>query len=295
MNIRYQLPFRPHPKSHFYGVGEEFTTIGYDANRATFFAQVAVRQGDMVRGSMVRRGGEPYEIRSAQEAVDLIALWSHVPPGLAARLEVDAGPVDQRTATDSSSELVNELGYHCLVIDLTGDPDDSFSSDERAWWLTDLTKTAAELERPNGYLFSGDDQDLRRRAVAAAATVRDYAEMVRSGESNSRHEAELVNHAAVQGAAGYGIRVGGRMDNYAASRLMERGIIALVRFPDIYPELTVTGFAPHHRGAATATSEGPPARRVASAFPQLRTVAPQPPTPAPPPPHGTPQPPSRRR
>ncbi|MEU7802653.1 hypothetical protein AB0B10_25675 [Micromonospora arborensis] len=290
MNIRYQLPFRPHPKSHFYGVGTEFTTIGYDANRATFFAQVAVQHENMVRGSMVRRGGEPYEIRSAQEAVDLIALWSHVPPGLAARLEVDAGPIEKRTATDSSSEVVNELGHHCLLIDLTGDPDDSFSTEERAKWLTILTELAGELERPDGYLFRDGDQDLRRRAVAAAATVRDYAEMVRSGESNSRHEAELVNSAAIQGAAGRGVRTYGRMENYAASRLMERGILALVRIPEAYPELTVTGFAPHHRSAMASLAPDGLARRTASAFPDLRGVRPLASQPTPPPPRGAPGP-----
>jgi len=103
--------------------------VGWDVDRATFFAQVQVVHENPAADDdieqKVRVGSTPRELTSAREALDAVAGYAEVPPGLEAMLEVAAGPAEHRqpgVLTANEAERLDAAGGMSTFFDGTDDP-----------------------------------------------------------------------------------------------------------------------------------------------------------------------------
>lgn len=83
--------------------GPASVSVGWDNDRATFFAQVRLvypnTDGTDAVFEPVRLGVTPHEVHTARAAIDAIRGWAEVPADLEDLLDVETGPPDQRVAT----------------------------------------------------------------------------------------------------------------------------------------------------------------------------------------------------
>lgn len=103
--------------------------VGWDAARATFFAQVSkdavATDGDGVVSNAVRVGASPYEVDTARQALDAVRPWAVVPDWLDAELERAAGPRRDRVATVHDTNDDEYLGAAAIATFLDGSDDDA--------------------------------------------------------------------------------------------------------------------------------------------------------------------------
>lgn len=100
--------------------------VGWDVARATFFAQVQVVHENPAAyddiEQKVRVGSTARELTSAREALDAVAGYAEVPPGLEAMLEAAAGPAEHRrpgVLTANEAERLDAAGGMTTFFDGT--------------------------------------------------------------------------------------------------------------------------------------------------------------------------------
>jgi hypothetical protein len=131
-------------------------TVGWDADRATFHAQVAVKlptqnswEDDWVRNE-VRIGNAPQEVTTAREALRAVEPYAVVPPDLEAEMEAVAGPPALRRPTVLTINDGTYLATEGITTWLDG-------SDEPAEWTV-----------PVDLQHRGDTADTPQRSVGQA-------------------------------------------------------------------------------------------------------------------------------
>jgi hypothetical protein len=96
-------------------------TVGWDHDRATFFAQVVQDHldaaGNEGRVDLVRLGVTPYEMPTARQAIDAVRAWAHVPRELEQHLEADAGRPENRVASFHTGNLATMLCTEGILTD----------------------------------------------------------------------------------------------------------------------------------------------------------------------------------
>ena len=145
--------------------GPASVSVGWDNDRATFFAQVRLEypntDGTDAVFEPVRLGVRPHEVPTARAAIDAIRGWAEVPAELEGLLDVEAGPADQRVATVHTTNDDRRLWSEGIMTDwsepeprsawsMNALPDTSGDDEDESIWWEVPDPQPDDLDRPLG-------------------------------------------------------------------------------------------------------------------------------------------------